>query len=698
MIFWGDKPLCRIIIAFIIGIIIAKYAPLRDISIYVALSIVGLAFIYTTYLKGRNREYIAGGMLLLFIILLGYTRYISVHPSMQSYHYSHLLTSKDNYIVATIKSIPKKTSRYSCIIEVEALGPTQDSIQNAKGKMMAYFKISDSIVKNYKPGMEIILNGYVTELRKSRNPNAFDFNDYLKTKHIYHRVDIDTALHQLSGKSNENAITNLANNIREHSLNTFEKYFENSNHKSLMGAMVLGFRNTIDPKLYDSYTKTGAVHVLAVSGLHVGILCSLLLFLLEKLFRQNTNWNKVIKLSILTFACIVYVIITGASAAVMRASAMIIIYYVGKYWAERVNTYNVIAFSGFILLMYDPYMLFQASFQFSFLALLSIIYFYDYFYSMLYIENRILNYIWQLMALSLAAQILVSPLTIYYFHRFPTYFFLSGLVAVPAAYFILMGGLSLIILEYIFPYINRLSSLLLELILDLFIGAIRWIEKLPFSTFENIWIYKHELILLFLFIIPMMMAHSWRKANYIIIGLISLSIFISSRYYYSIKSAKQSSVTVYDTFNGYIIDFYDGNQCYSLASDHISDRSMEFITDNNRVKMKVGEAKMISLDTSFQNQSLIKNKNLIQMHNESILLLDSNFIEPSDPVDVDLAIIIGGLKTKMEIAFEKINAEQYIITQGVKYYNQNKWRKWCESNDTKCISIKDLGAYNYQLK
>ena len=700
MIFWGNKPFGRLVIALIIGIVTSRYYPIYANSLYILLAVILTIFLVSVKSKSRYKEYYSGTLLILLIFVLGYTRYSSLHPNMDWTHYSHQLDDEQMYINAEILTIPKKTSRYSCFIKVNAIGSSIDSIKNVTGKMAAYFKLEDSLANLYKPGNEIVIRGYVSALRHSRNPRAFDFNDYLQTKHIFHRVDISPGLHQRTAKNLANPIECLANNIRSHALSTFDKYLENTDHRSLTGTMVLGFRNTIDPALYASYTKTGAVHVLAVSGLHVGILCQILLFFLNRLFKSS-NREKLIKLFTLAFATGTYIIITGGSAAVMRASVMIIIYYVGKYWADRVDSYNVLSMAAFFLLIYDPYMIFQASFQFSFLALLSILYFYRSIYEWLFnhieINSRIINYMWQMIALSLSAQILVAPLTIYYFHKFPMYFWLSGIIAVPAAYCVLVLGISMIIIEYILPAVNEIVDVLLTSIFDVFIYSIQTIEHLPLATIDNLWLYTFELLLLYLSLGLFLAGKHVHKANYILASLVIFMFFIFSRYYYTKVSETQASVTIYDNYKGHIIDFYDGRTCYSINNNLIAERTVEFITSNNRINRKITELFDLNNLEIHENLRFIKTKNLIQFMGESILLLDSNYVDHKNVIRVNTAIILGGMKSRMDSIKKYVRADKWIITQSEKRFNQKKWRQWCDQNKLPYVSIKEYGAYSYDI-
>jgi len=303
-----------------------------------------------------------------------------------------------------------------------------------------------------------------------------------------------------------------------------------------------------------------------------------------------------------------------------------------------------------------------------------------------------------LISLSFSAQILVAPLTIFYFHKFPIYFWLSGLIAVPSAYIILVLGIIMIILEFVAPQFNTIIDPIVTSVFDVFIWSIKFIENLPFSTVEQIWLSSLELILLYISLILFLAGKHVAKANYIIASLVILLLFMFSRYQYNTSRNQQASVTIYDNYKGHIIDIFTGKTCYSLYSDNLAERTIEFVTGNNRINKKAESIITLNHQNNYQNERLIKTKNLIQFENESILLLDSNYIETNIITYVNTAIILGDIKSKMDSIRKYIHADQWIITQTEKQYKQKKWLEWCNQNNEDCISIKEEGAYTIDLR
>ena len=255
----------------------------------------------------------------------------------------------------------------------------------------------------------------------------------------------------------------------------------------------------------------------------------------------------------------------------------------------------------------------------------------------------------------------------------------------------------MIILEYILPFANEIIEILLTSIFEVFIYSIQTIEHLPLATIDNLWLYIHELLLLYISLCLFLAARHALKANYILASLTVFMIFTLSRYHYTNESETQAAVTIYDNYKGHIIDFYDGRTCYSICSEQLAEKTIEFITSNNRVNRKITELIDLNPLEAINKMSFIKSQNLIQFKDESILLLDSNYIDHKNPIDVNTAIVIGGMKSRMDTIKKYVRADKWIITQSEKQYRQLKWKQWCDQNAIECVSIKDHGAYSYDI-
>ena len=199
----------------------------------------------------------------------------------------------------------------------------------------------------------------------------------------------------------------------------------------------------------------------------------------------------------------------------------------GEFKNGSKNRYNILAFAALLLLMLDPRSLFSVSFQMSYLAVISIVFFYFKIYSLIRIESRVFNWIWQLTAVGLAAQILTFPLVIYYFNQYPLGFVFGGLVAVTSVYVTLMAGYFLLAFGDIIFWIDRALTNLISKTIEIEIYLLHIIANIPFGTIENIWLTKYELFLIY-FLLALVM-WSVQSANWIyaFFTIALTSVFIS---------------------------------------------------------------------------------------------------------------------------------------------------------------------------
>ena len=290
----------------------------------------------------------------------------------------------------------------------------------------------------------------------------------------------------------------------------------------VLAALVLGQKNELNPKIKADYAAVGAMHVLAVSGMHVGIVAYFVHFLLGFLLKEKIE-QRILK-AMLSILCIwLFALLSGASPSVLRAATMFSIFLLGRQLYRQANIWNVIAASAFIILFFNPLSLFSLGFQFSYLALASIVYFQPILYRQIVWKNRGLDYAWQLTALGIAAQLGTAPLSIYYFHQFPTYFSLSGLVVVPLATIVLVLGI-LFLLTYPIPFLSAIINSILALLLEAMNKSMEYIAALPASVLSELQISDWTLLLLYLLIIgfAFWLKKPSRGYSLLLVGLIAV--------------------------------------------------------------------------------------------------------------------------------------------------------------------------------
>lgn len=583
-------------------------------------------------------------------------------------------------------------NRNKAFVQVKYQGVTQDSLLDSNEKMLLYLhadeKLSAKDIIGVKASIQVV--------SRNTNPDVFDYQDYLLNRGVRFQSFVKKEDWQiLLSSSNEVKIID-PKALRQHGLDILAKYLTDIDQLGVASAMILGYRNQITEEIYDAYTDTGAVHVLAVSGLHVGIVALIISFVLG-FWKSNWLSAKIIKALIL-IACIwLYALISGGAPSVIRAATMFSLIIGAKAFKRDVNIFNTIALSAFFLLMWDPKLLFQASFQFSYLALISIVYFFPYVNRWFAPQFWLTRYIWSLLAVAISAQFLVFPLTIYYFHKFPLYFGLSGILAVPMAFLVLILGLALIFMDGIAPGIAVLVAAVLKIILHLFILGILWIQRLPMSSLDNIWVEVPSLIVLFLVILATMRYLYSKQLNWIRFSLTLVAIWLVYLNIQRYNKSQQCFITVYDVYGNYIIDITKGLNVYTIKSKDINDKNYGYITTNHRMRNRVESITDLSEYGVYEDKNIKYSPPFLQINDKIIMIPGSQIDIINHESNVDYTLITSHY-SDTEIPRITHPRSKWIIDQSLNNTQSKKLMSSIDDNDINIYEIRKYGAYKINMK
>jgi competence protein ComEC len=517
----------------------------------------------------------------------------------------------------------------------------------------------------------------------------------LKYRHILHQVYIKEADHEFLESNQLNVIENVAYDLRGKLLSVFEKYIKDPSELGVVSALVLGYNNAVPDELYQAFSNSGAVHVLAVSGMHVGIVASFFLFFLN-LFKSKSNYWKIFKFIILLFVVWMFTFVTGAAPAVMRSAVMFTLIWIGKYWFENQNLFNILSASAFGMLFVDPYLLFHASFQFSYSAMWSLMFFQPHISRMLAFRSKFGNYLWNLISSSISAQVLVFPITIYFFHKFPLYFILSGVVAVITGVLALYLGLIVLVVEFVFQPLNIIIAKIFQLSSSLFIASVRWVKDLPGSSIDGLWMSETEFLLIYLTIFTIMLYMIIKSKKLIFLTGIFILTYIISFTEKKINSKNFIGFTVYDSFNTTLIDFFDGKDLYTYSSEVLTDDDMRFVCYNNRYYRGTSNNFSIKIPNNFEGLRIKQEGNIIRLKNQVVYIakgeVDTNLVKISH-------FIVGLEETKWSIKGQNenlYNNKTIILDKSSKLGSVYKVRKLCKLPACKIHEINIEGSYNLE--
>lgn len=430
------------------------------------------------------------------------------------------------------------------------------------GKINVYFSaFSSSSPPPY--GTQIILHTKPEPIRNRGNPGEFDYALYSLRRGITHQVFLkEGEFRTLPGKSS-NQLEEIIFSARRRVLSALRTYLPEGPELGVAEALLIGYRDDLDRELLQRYANTGVVHIIAISGLHLGLIYWMLRFLLRPLNSwRNAKWLPVV----LTLTGLWgFSLLAGAQPSILRAAVMFSCVMLGETFSKNSSVYNSIACSAFLLLCHYPFWLWDIGFQLSYAAVLSIVIFIKPVYHLLFFQNRILDGIWKLNAVTLAAQILSFPICTYYFHQFPNYFLLANLLAVPLSTLILFAEILLCFLHFSEPVATVLGDCISWMIgrMNDYISAI---DSLPSATWNGLQLSGLQTGLLYLLIAS---SYIWLRSRLRAILIVSLSLlvlFIASRSYFFLTAQSQRKIIIYHLPGGEAIDLVTGRSC------HLADR------------------------------------------------------------------------------------------------------------------------------
>jgi competence protein ComEC len=252
----------------------------------------------------------------------------------------------------------------------------------------------------------------------------------------------------------------------------------------ILSALTLGYRDELDKDVQEYFSRAGAMHILAVSGLHTGIVWGMLLWLLTlggllKPLYEQRFWRIVLG-SIALTALWVYAFVTGLSPSVMRSALMLTMVEVGWLLGRNVSNINSIAAAAVIILLINPLALWNVGFQLSFAAMIGIILVANRMQQHIVVRGKVWQYISGLIVMSIAAQVATLPLSLHYFGQTSNYFVLTNLVVIPTAFVLLLLGMGA--LAFSWCWVGDVIARVAESSTYGLRRFVEWIEGLPYAS------------------------------------------------------------------------------------------------------------------------------------------------------------------------------------------------------------------------
>lgn len=614
--FWERIPFFRLLIPLVAGIYWYQHSSLTTYHYLLLGLLVSSVVGYTTTALIKKRQ----GTLRLFNNLFLYTSLILCGWVLSYYQddtnhklwFGNSIGKEQAYVIRVLDKAAEKNRTWKMTVRVEQR-LSGDTTYNTKGK--AYLYVYKYTAPNYQEGDLLIVPDKWQRITNSGNPYEFDYTQYCALQNIHYQQF-------LSGKeiveyhiATPEDLT-LIRRIHNWCIYQLEYYIHDRATLGLLQAMLVGDRSSLDPDLRQAYASTGIVHVLAISGAHITVFFLLVAYLLSFIKHRKYRWVKYIAALPLIW---LYVVVAGAPPSAVRAALMFSILGIGLATQRQQNGVNQLLATAFILLMAQPAWLFSVGFQLSFVAVLSLMLFYQPIYKVYVPSNRILRAIWGTMVASIAAEILIAPLVIYYFHLFPAQFLIANVFAYIFMSVILIAGMSIILFSAI-PAIATLIASATIWLVNTFNTLVEWLESLNPEVLTRLTLSSTELLLIYLTIIATAMILLSKKRKAIGIAVSATCLLLVSLLDHQQLIQTQKKLVVYNVNKVNHIELIEGgsytvlnssdkltvqSKYYAIEPAHIQwGTHTELIDTSNKQLFIIADNKVLILDNKPKDTSL----------------------------------------------------------------------------------------------
>lgn len=690
---WREVPFVRLLLPFIIGIGLAFYFDQHLPFLFLILSILlcTIFWLSAKKLAPSGRAYYSV-FVHLFLLVFGYQLAFQQNSFHKEDHFRHAI-SQENIGIGIVQHVSESGKFDRATIQMEQIGTADGQAKNTKGQILLLINKSAGD-KAIQYGDRIAFKTKITPSPAPKNPNAFDYRHILRIKGIYHQAFVKNENWERLDADQSSPIMANAFALREHLTSVLRKHLPGENEFAVGNAMLLGDKSALREEVKNAYAGTGATHVMAVSGLHLGIIF-LGIGSLLKLIKTRNRFFRFFKPAAMIAGIWGFAILTGASPSAMRAAVMFSFLIVGQSLVRFVNIYNTLAISAFALLCYNPYLLFEMGFQLSYLAVIGIVFFQAKIYRLWIIDNKLGDYLWSLATVGLAAQLTTFPISLFYFNQFPVYFWLSGLVVVPAAFLIICVGVLLFLAEATIPFAAVWIGKLLYGIIWLMNAIVFMIRQLPAGLIEGVWIGLGVFILLYLCVIAISVAINTEKIKWVLYGFLALTLVAGSYAFTNINHDQQRQIVVYHSSRNTLIDFVDGQQLISLRNAALSEKNEKYAAQRNRWAMGIDETKHFILDKNEDIElSNFKHQNkIVQFHNTTLALVnDLPYHKEKLNLNLDYLIIYGNPDLSIEQLKAIYKFETVWLASSNSTKNTKAWETECLELNIPCRSVRTEGA------
>ena len=674
----ANYPVVKVLVPYVAGIMVAYFGDFPE-SVCHGFSVAAMALFLVTLFLSFAKAYqwrwvltiAMSGTFVLAGISLTDTRFHPAFPEM-------VMEENVDWVVRVAEEPTLREKSVKTTVEILHVAEGRP----VKAKILLYLKPTPEASK-LRYGDVLYIHTQLSRIMPPCNPDAFDNQRYMRRRGIYFSGFVREGAWEIVGHQPANRLKYFAQQARKRLTHLYISAGMNGDELDILKAILLGDDDTLDPELKASYSSAGVSHILCVSGMHVGVIFMIINFLLKPLDLFRTS--RIVKTVLVMLVIWLYAHITGLAPSVTRSATMFTFVAIGQLLRRNTNVFHSLFASAFILLIINPLLLFEVGFQLSYLAVAGIVLFQPKLAAIYHCRTKIGNYFWELLTVSVAAQLGTSPISIYYFAQFPNYFMLSNLSVIALSFLVIITGVLLLPVSLI-PVISKYLSWLLTMEIRVMNRIIVFIEQLPHSVTENIDYHIVQVLLLYGVIgCFCSLLYRWSRKVFWSTGVLCV-LFCGSFVVKKLVLARETEFLAYHIRNSSALSFCDHGQTL-LFSDSIRTEEDKLYQYNIRhhVRKRLQHVTIVPIDTGeYDSPFLCKRGNFIRFGNKNYYILSGRerVLSQSEGMDLhaDCLIVRQNPKEPPEEVMAVLPFQNVVADGSSTPFYVERWRVFCLEN------------------
>lgn len=695
MNFAARIPLLRLLIPFILGIIVCysfRIFVRPELFIVTVISCVFLLGVYRRLLKRSLSWRGFDGIVISTALFLSGCGICSMNLHKNEIN---LNAPEKNAILVTLLNDPVVKER-SIKLFAEVIAEKDSQWQPVKKKMLVYLE-REPAAEKLKYGDELLLHSIPAIIEGPKNPEEFDYKAWLERQGVHEQAYGKSGEWKLISGGHGNYFKSQALDLRRYFLKKLQSYEFSASAYGVAAALLLGASDHLDPGTIQSYSASGTLHVLSVSGMHVALVYIVLLKLLAPLERRmKLKWLSIfLQLVFLWF----YATLTGLCPSVLRSVTMLSVIIAGRAFNRNAHILNSLSASALILLLFDPLLIFDIGFQLSYLAVGGIVMLQPKLESIWEpdtntFKGKILKHCWTLISVTLVAQVFTFPLGLYYFQQFPLYFILSNLIVIPLSTIVMYAGLFLLIVSP-FLIIAKPVAVLFGFLVELLNACVAKIEHLPNAVLHSAKWEKPELLLMYLCISFLLIYLIHKRKSFLNFGMAALSLILVLGACESHKDLRGQKIVFFNINHASVIAVVNGKDIMLLTDTSLLKRKgdIDFHIEPFLKARGMEEEDFISITDSLllKNDFLRYGKNRLVAFGKQVVLVDQHFNSKLNGSD-KIILMRNNTFVNLEKLIEQSKPELVIADGSDGRKKIVKWKKICEERGVTFYDVTEDGA------